>query len=170
MKTDSTGNYPLQAAVELLYIWLTGNGEDQYFGQWSRMVRVLKKSDTMNSLIESAIDTYISTGKSFFADTHEFKADSGEDELYLSTQHFKYEITIAQETRTAGILWWKHEEARYTANVTVYDKYNFDKIREWEGFGNIMNNLAYTYHVLGGGNDYDWYATYTYATKWTDVH
>ena len=68
-----------------------------------------------------------------------------------------------------GILWWKHEETRYVATVLVYDEYDFDNLREWDGFGNIMNNIAYEYHMLGGGHDYEWSATYTYATKWTDI-
>ena len=53
--------------------------------------------------------------------------------------------------------------------VTVDDTYNFDTIREWDSFGNTMNNLAYLYHFLGGGNDYEWVTTYTYSTKWTDA-
>ena len=36
-----------------------------------------------------------------------------------------------------------------TVTVTVHDIYNFDTYREWNSFGNTMNNLAYTYHKLG---------------------
>ena len=54
-----------------------------------------------------------------------------------------------------------------TATVTVHDTYNFDTYREWNSFGNAMNNLAYSFHGWGGGNDFEWFATYTYSTKWT---
>lgn len=89
--------------------------------------------------------------------------------MYLSTQHFDYTITVEEETRTAGIWWWKHEETRYTATVKVHDIYNFDAFRAWNSFGNTMNNIAYAYHVLGGGNDFEWFATYTYSTEWMDI-
>ena len=122
----------------------------------------------MQSYIDSAIDDY-KAGQPFKTGTGEFKPEEDGNELYLSTQHFDYTITVEEETRTAGVLWWKHEETRYTATVTVHDTYNFDKIREWNSFGNIMNNLALIYHLLGGGNDYEWFATYTYSTEWTDA-
>ena len=39
----------------------------------------------------------------------------------------------------------------------------------WNSFGSVMNNIAVIYDFFIGGNDYDWYATYTYTTDWEDV-
>ena len=58
---------------------------------------------------------------------------------------------------------------RYCATVMVYDEYNFDEYRKGLTFGNVMNNIAYGYYNAGGGNDYDWYAIYTYYTEWEKV-
>jgi hypothetical protein len=128
----------------------------------------------MQSFIDAAIDKHKSgdvniDGQATTTGTGECTAEEDGYELYLSTQHFDYSITVVKETRTKGILWWKHEEVRYKAIVSVHDTYNFDKFRECNSFGNVMNNLAYSHHILGGGNDFEWYATYTYSTKWTDV-
>ena len=168
MYTDSTGCYPLQTAFEFLETWLTGNEDEQNYSEESRIVKQLKKSKKMQSYIDSAIENYKS-GQSTTTGYGEFTAGEDGYELYLSTQHFDYTITVAEETRTVGIWFWKHEETRYTATVTVHDTYNFDTFREWNSFGNTMNNLAYAYHILGGGNDFEWFATYTYSTKWTDA-
>ena len=144
-----------------------GNGEEQHYSAKSRIVKQLKKSSQMKTYIDNAINNY-KEGQSTTTGTGEFTASTDGYDLYLSTQHFKYSITVTEERRTKGILWWKHEEVRYTATVVVYDRYDFDEFREWNSFGNIMNNLAYSYSILFGANDYDWYATYTYTTKWTD--
>ena len=166
--TDTTGCYPFEAAFEFLEEWLTGDGTTQRYSGKARIVKKLKKSKKMKAHIKTAIENY-KNGQSTTTGTDEFTAGDDGYELYLSTQHFDYTITVTEETRTAGSLWWKHEEVRYIATVTVHDTYNFDTLREWDGFGNIMNNLAYIYHFLGGGKDFEWYATYTYATKWEDV-
>lgn len=119
----------------------------------------------MQAYVNSAIDNY-KNGQLTTTGYGEFTSDEDGYELYLSTQHFDYTITVAEETRTVGFLWLKHQEKRYTATVTVHDVYNFDTFREWNSFGNAMNNLAYAYHLLGGGNDFEWFATYTYSTNW----
>ena len=166
--TDTTGCYPFEAAFEFLEEWLTGDGTTQRYSGKARIVKKLKKSKKMKAHIKTAIENY-KNGQSTTTGTDEFTAGDDGYELYLSTQHFDYTITVTEETRTAGSLWWKHEEVRYIATVTVHDTYNFDTLREWDGFGNIMNNIAYIYHFLGGGKDFEWYATYTYTTKWEDV-
>lgn len=58
------------------------------------------------------------------------------------------------------------KKTRYIATVEVSDTYNFDEFRDWNSFGSVANNLAYLYHLLGGGYDYAWTATFTQATKW----
>lgn len=165
---DFTGCYPLQSAFELLATWFDGDGEDQHYSKGSKMVRQLKRSDKMQSYIDTAIENH-KNGQSTTKGTGEFTSAEDGYELYLSTQHFNYTIVVTEETRTVGFLWWKHEEVRYTAMVTVSDTYNFDALREWNSFGNVMNNLAFIYHAFGGGNDYEWKATYTYTTKWADT-
>ena len=167
--SDYAGFYPLQVAFDFLDTWLNGDGEDQHYSEGSRIVKQLKKSKKMQSFIDSAIDKYIAGQTAPTTKTGEFTSEEDGYELYLSTQQFDYTITVVKETRTVGIWWWKHEEIRYTASVIVHDTYNFDSIRTWNSFGNIMNNFAHIYHNLGGGNDFDWFAAYTHSTKWTDA-
>ena len=168
MYTDHSGCYPLQTAFEFLAVWLTGDGEEKVYTEGSRIVKQLKKSSKMQSYIDDAIDNYME-GKSTTTGSGEFTSREDGYELYLSTQHFTYSIEVEEETRTAGFLWWKHDETRYTATVTIHDNYDFDSYREWNSFGNVMNNLAYLYHSLGGGKNYEWSAIYTYSTKWATV-
>ena len=165
---DITGHYPLEAAFVFLETWLNGNGSIQNYTVKSRIVKKLKKSKKMQSYVGKAIDNY-KAGQSITSGYGEFTAAEDGYELYLSTQHFSYTVTIAEESRTTDFWWWKHTEARYTATVVVHDIYNFDKLREWNSFGNVMNNIAFLYNALGGGRDYEWFATYKYSTKWKTV-
>ena len=167
-KIDSAGFYPLEAAFEFLETWLSGDGDTQYYTEKSRISRQLKKSKKMKAFIAEAIANYKS-GQSSTNGYGEFTAAEDGYELYLSTQHFTYTITVTAEIRTVGFWWWKHREVQYTATVVVHDTYNFDALREWDSFGNTMNNIAYIYNAFGGGNDYEWYATYTYKEKWVDM-
>ena len=166
-RVDSNGEYPLQAAFEFLGAWLFGKKDERHYSNNSRISRELKKSKTMRSIVDKAIDDYRS-GQSTPPGTGELTANEDGYELYLSTQHFSYTVDVATETRSVGFGRWKHEEIRHTATVVVSDIYNFDSLRDWNSFGNIMNNIAYLYHLAGGGNDFAWTATYTYSTKWTD--
>ncbi len=168
MYIDSTGCYSLQIAFEFFATWLIGNGGTRTYFGGSRIVKQLKNSKKMQSFIDLAIENY-KNGQTTTTGSGEFKAEEDGYELYLSIQRFDYKINVIEETRTVGFWWWKHKETRYTAIVTVHDKYNFDSFRSWNSFGNIMNNFAYAYHLSGGGNDFDWYAIYTYSTKWTDA-
>ncbi len=166
---DASGQYALQAAFELFYTWIDGDGTTQYYSENSRMVKLLKKSSKMQKYIYQALENYVIKDEKVTRGTGEFTGSEDGYELYLSTQHFTYCISVTEERRTRGFWFWKHEEVRYTATVTVYDTYDFDEFRDWNSFGSIMNNLAYIYSFFGG-NDYDWYATYTYTTEWTDVN
>ena len=165
---DFGGNYPVAAAVDFLNTWLTGDGSKQNYSEGSSIVKALKKSDKMQEIIDEAISNYKS-GERKTTGTGEFTAHKDGWELYLSTQHFDYQIDVVKETRTKGIWFWKHEEERYIAEVVVHDVYNFDSIRPWNSFGNILNNGAFILNVMGVGNDYEWYATYAYTTKWEKV-
>ena len=167
MYTDATGCYPLQTAFEFFDKWLNGDGEEENYSKDSRIVKLIKKSKKMKAYIQLAIANF-EAGQSVTTGYGEFTREEDGDELYLSTQHFDYTITIVKEFRTVGFF-RPREMMCYRATITVHDTYNFDSLREWEGFGNVMNNLAYIYHVFGGGNDFEWSATYTYSTKWTDV-
>ena len=168
IRSDPSGCYPLKAAVEFLMQWLTGNGSIQYYTKGDRIVKQLENSKKMKSYINCAISNY-KNGNPVTIGSGEFTSEEDGYELYLSTQHFDYTISVNQETRTKGFWWWKREQTRYTASITVHDIYNFDSMREENSFGNFMNNLAYKYHSAGGGKDFEWYANYTYSTKWSDV-
>ena len=167
MNVDFTGCYPLQAAFELLFTWLTGDGSVQNYSSSSRIVKKLKKSKKMQKIINNELENH-KNGKEVLSGTSEFTPEDGY-ELYLSTQHFDYTITVTEQTRTRGFWFWKREQKRYVANVVVHDTYNFDSYRDWNSFGNIMNNIAYAYSHIGGA-DFEWYATYTYSTKWNNIY
>lgn len=166
--TDILGDLPLPTAFDFLDRWFNGDGSEQNFGDDSNIVKALKKSNKMRSLIDQAIENFKS-GISNEPGSAEFTHEEDGWDLYLSTQHFNYEIDVVEETRTKGFWFWKHEEVRYTATVVVYDVYNFDNLRSGFSLGNILNNGAYILNVLGVGNDYEWYATYTFSTKWETV-
>ena len=163
---DSKGYYPLETALDFLFNWLIGDEDEENYSEGSSIVNRLKESKKMQTYIEDAIDNYES-GQSITTGYGEFTAAEDGTDLYLSTQHFDYTITVTKETRTASIFSWQGEVTRYTATVTVHDTYNFDSYRAWNSFGNILNNIAYAYHTYVGGNDFEWFATYTYSTPWT---
>ena len=148
--------------------WLLGDGTPKLYSDNSDIAKKLKASAKMKSLIDRAISDY-KNGEIMTFDSAEFTAKDDGWDLYLSTQHFKYVITIAEEIRPSAFLRWRHTEKRYCATVMVYDKYNFDQYRKGLTFGNVMNNIAYRYYNAGGGNDYYWYAIYTYYTEWEKV-
>ena len=159
------------SAIDLLLTWLFGDGSDQKYEDCSDLVRALRRSKKMKGFINEAIDE----SKKGFLDGHEihenqsaiFTREEDGSELYLALHKFSYTITVTKEIKVTKFLWWTFKKHRYKADVTVTDTYNFDKIQEWDSFGNVMNNLAYLYHEkLGGGKDYDIEATYTVYTKW----
>ncbi len=165
---DDSGGYPLQVAIEFLFEWIYGDGEPKIYSESSRLSRILKENKKMQSYVDNAIESY-KKGDPIEPGSGEFTSDADGNELYLSTQHFDYSITVTKETRTTGWWIWTRKEERYTATVTVHDTYNFDHVREWNSFGNVMNNLAFIYDTIIGGADFEWYATYTYSTAWTVV-
>lgn len=108
-------------------------------------------------------------GNSIGPNTSEFNASKDGLDLYLSAQHFSYEIVVTKETRAVyhpifTYLMLGYEE-RYVATVRAWDIYDFD-LKSWDGFGNILNNMAYIAHQFEIGEDYFWDATYTEATDW----
>lgn len=120
MYKDVSGHYPWQAAFELLYTWLYGDGSHQYFGEKSRIVKRLKKSDKMQRYVNAAIKNY-KAGQAFTEGTGEFTASEDGYELYLSTQHFSYSISVERKTRNIGFWIFKRLQEQYCAHVYVYD-------------------------------------------------
>ena len=164
---DSLGLFPLRAARDLLDKWVFEDEDEYYFDERSKITKSLKKSKKMETIIQNAIEA-AKDGQPVTSGEGEFTASDDGWDLYLSTQHFSYTITVEKQERTIG-LFKKRDQVRYVAVVEVSDTYNFDKIREWNGIGNILNNGAYIAHGFGFGTDYEWSATYTYTTQWEDV-
>ncbi len=163
---DRTGEWPLEFAWELLLLWLEGDGSPQYYPENSRISKLLKKSKKMKNYIDLAIEAYKNgEGKYVFTGTGEFTSEDGY-ELYLSTQHFNYKILVCDITETVDIMGTKITLTRYEAIVAIYDKYDFNGLNECEGVGNILNNMAYAYHMIGGGTDFERMAMYIYDTEW----
>lgn len=114
-------------------------------------------------MIDESITKYYATGQTTFSGTGELLPSDSLD-LYLSTQHFSYEIVISTRTYTKktllGFIIWEQTITERYATVTVIDTYDFD-MKPWTGLGNILNNLACLAHDhLGIGRDYEWEASY----------
>ena len=52
----------------------------------------------------------------------------------------------------------------HIVEIEIWDTYDFD-LKEWNGFGNIVNNIAALLHCFDVGNDYDWRVSLTYDFK-----
>ena len=162
---DKTGQFFLNAAIQLLKRWLNGDGTTQYYGEKTAPVKALKRSEKMREKVNEAILNYQNDSSNYYVrDTVEFTRDDGWNS-YLAFGAVSYIITVRTETRTRGVWFWKHEQTRYVAEVMVSDFYNFDS-KPWSGLGNILNNGAAILHCVGVGKDYYWEANYSYATKW----
>ena len=162
---DKTGQFFLNAAIQLLKRWLNGDGTTQYYGEKTAPVKALKRSEKMREKVNEAILNYQNDSSNYYVrDTVEFTRDDGWNS-YLAFGAVSYIITVRTETRTRGVWFWKHEQTRYVAEVMVSDLYNFDS-KPWSGLGNILNNGAAILHCFGVGKDYYWEANYSYATKW----
>ena len=162
---DKTGQFFLNAAIQLLKRWLNGDGTTQYYGEKTAPVKALKRSEKMREKVNEAILNYQNDSSNYYVrDTVEFTRDDGWNS-YLAFGAVSYIITVRTETRTRGVWFWKHEQTRYVAEVMVSDFYNFDS-KPWSGLGNILNNGAAILHCFGVGKDYYWEANYSYATKW----
>ena len=173
MRIDQTGCGSLlilPAARELLDEWIHGDGEEEQYTEGSSLVRKIKKSILMKGLVNLAISNYITKGETITSGSEEFTADIDGWDLYLAIQHFDYTMYVTAQYQTTGMLWWEHTEVRYHVCVVITDTYNFDEFRSWNGFGNIMNNLACIYDIIVGGHDFDFISTYTYTTQWYPVN
>lgn len=90
--------------------------------------------------------------------------------LYLAVHRFSYEISIQEEYMTIYSSQGKRERVhRYKAKVVVHDTYDFTRLSSWKSFGGAMNNLAYYYDKIIGGNDYEWWATFEHTTDWEKI-
>ena len=165
---DSFGSYPLQIPVDFLKRWINGDGSKQEFDEQDNVTKKIRESEQMQIAISNAIEQYKS-GQTPNPGTLHFTPDDGGNDLYLSIQHCSYSIVVTEETRTTGFWFWKKEQIRYVVIVEVSDIYDFDEIRDWNSVGSIANNMAYIYHLFGGGNDYEWTATFTQTTKWEKI-
>ena len=99
---DSSGNYPLQIAVEFLERWLNGDGSSQIFSERDRVTKKIKKSSQMQQAVTKAIAQY-KEGEEIEPGSLHFTPDDGGYELYLGIQHCSYTIDIKKETKTTGI-------------------------------------------------------------------
>lgn len=161
-------NVLLPVACQFMLTWLNGDGSTQYYDGGSNVCSAIKESEKMRGYIDDAISYYKGSGDPVFHGTSEFThAEDGWD-LYLAIQHFDYTITVVEERAPTRLLFRGQEKVRYVVTIQVHDTYDFTK-REWESIGDYLNNGAYYLHNMGVGEDYEWYATYTYTTRWTFV-
>ena len=161
------------AALELLWIWIDGDGSDMHFDKDDTITKRIRNNDFIQSEVDRAFSNYEKgLGDSIGPNTKDFSAGRDGLDLYLSTHNYSYEIKVTTERRTiyhpvfSFLPLW--EEERYVATVRVWDKYDFS-LNEWKGFGNILNNMAYIIHQFEVGEDYFWDATYTETTNWRKI-
>ena len=166
---DPWGYLFLPAANDLLRQWIDGDGSAQIYGSKSKIVKSLKNSKKVQGYINNAINNFKKTGIAYTNLKYgEFTVKEDGWDLYLSTQHFSYQIHVCCETRLRGVF-WRYRQYRYVATLMIYDEYDFD-LKDWNGLGNVLNNMAYILHVGGSvGNDYKWTAIYVYKTKWSKI-
>ena len=164
-RSDSSGK-SWGVALQFLDKWLWGDGSYEIYDWRSGIVGLLSSNNKIHSLVYKAYKE-TNSSQNHIEGTGEFTFKEDGPGLYLSTQHFNYYIyDVKKEVRVVNYIFFKKTQVRYTAKVIVYDYYNFDSVREWNSFGNIMNNIAYYMHQYGAGKDYMWYAAYIHATPW----
>ena len=148
-------------AVELLFLWLYGDGSDQYFGNNSSLADDFRASPKMNAIIDDAIEIYKRTGQTFFYDTATITGFQ-EFDLWMGVRGFTYEISIEEETYSTGFWIWKKTYTQYNIEVVIQDIYNFNSGTDsGDGLGSILNNFAYDMHEKGYGKDYAWKLSYS---------
>ena len=161
-------------AYDMFIEALEGDGSDQEYDEKSKAVRKLKKSSILIDIFLTNVEKFISSGATQFGSYHgsfsTYGAESFNDkDLSLSIGAARYIMTITKETRTSGFGWWKKEEMRYVATITVFDTYDFTEWRTDNSFGSIMNNIAYIGQIFDVVKPYDWQATFTMSTDWEEI-
>ena len=148
-----------------------GDGAKKKYGERSRLARSLKKSKAVLNEFDKNVKKFIDSGATkygtYFGSLSTYDASSLNDyDLSLTVGRARYIMTIQKETRTKGILWWRREESRYVAQVSVWDSYDFTEWFSGSSFGSIMNNIAFIGQAVGLVVPYDWSVSFTVATRW----
>ena len=149
------------SSVELLMLFLLGDGENLTFSENSSIARALKSSGLMNDKINQHIEEYKKTGKSHFEGEILLKGIT-ELDLWLGVRWCRYEIDIYETTHTEG--WWifKRTYTDYVVNVTVFDTYDFNQgTDKGDGVFSILNNFGYLLEEKGYGKTFTWSVSYT---------
>ena len=150
-------------AFKFLEEWLFGTGEKKEYDEESGLSRKFKRSKKMRSIVDEAYQQFTDTGKLHFDGTCEFTSSDSLD-LYLTAQNVSYTIDFTTEAhmekRLYGFLVIEVQSYYTYARVKISDTYDFD-LKDWNGVGNIMNNIAcLSQGIFGIGTDYDWSAEY----------
>ena len=157
-------------AIKMLWQALNGNGKKQYYGKKSSVSKSLRKSTAMKSEFDTHCLDFIQSGKEtkqYSGSISTYDVNNKYDyDLSLSVGAASYTMEIKKETRTHGILFWKKEQIRYTATVTVTDIYDFDAWRRDGSFGSVMNNIGLIAQDFDVIKPYEWEATFTMSTEW----
>ena len=147
-----------------------GGGEAQYYGGRANVSQTLCKSTAIWSEFEDNLADFRQSGAEVESYSGSFSTYDGcnryDYDLSLSVGAAGYTMEIRKETRTSVFLFWKKEQTRYVANVTVTDTYDFDAWRTDNSFGSVMNNLGLALQYSNVVVPYKWEATFTISTKW----
>ena len=147
-----------------------GDGKKRNYNNNSRFARALKKSTAILNVLEERIQaieaagaerTYCKSSTSVYAEN-----TLNDKDLALTVGKAEYTMLLSRETRTTGALWWKKEQTRYVAEITMWDSYDFTEWFPGYSFGAIMNNIAAVGQFLGIIVPYDWEVSFTIKTKW----
>ena len=168
---DQTGH---MIAYEMFMEAFLGDGDDRIYDEKSKLSKALAKSESLQKEFEENLAHFINSGATEFGiyigtiSTYSGETFSDKD-LALSVGKARYSMTIVEELRTSGFLWWKKEEHRYVATITIFDKYDFTEFRTDFSFGSIMNNLAFFGQIGGIVEPYYWEAQVVITTEWEAV-
>ena len=171
---DISGSKSL--AVELLNHFLFGNGSKLVYNNSSFAAKLVKKSKTMNRIIENKLKEY---GSRSFTVTGAVTFTSKEPDLWLAIRNASYKLDVKKEymEKTFSIRFWGFclyervtHYSREKVSVTIYDTYDFNKGNETgDGIGSTLNNIGYLAQESGLGTPFDWEINYEYYTAWHKI-
>ena len=147
-----------------------GDGKKRSYNNNSRFARALKKSTSVLNVLEERIQALEAAGakRTYYKSSMSVYAEDtlNDKDLALTVGRAEYTMQLTKETRTTGVLWWKKEQTRYIAEITMWDSYDFTEWFPGHSFGAIMNNIAAIGQFVGIIVPYDWEVSFTIATKW----
>ena len=110
----------------------------------------VKNSSTLKNKVTEEI-AKVNDNKINYIGTIDFDRYNGDMDLYLSIQH--------ADIKMDGI---KNGEGHWDIDVTIWDSYNFDELRDDFSFGSVANNFGLILQSIGVLKPYEWSINFKY--------